>query len=264
MPTLSRDDVSLYFERVDGRAPAVVLIHGWCCDRTYFAPQVEHFARQGRAVVALDLRGHGQSDKPEQAYTMPAFADDVAWVCRQLALVRPVLVGHSMGGTIAFDVAARYPSLPGAIAMLDSAVILPEAARAGIPKLLEALESPGYAAALKDFLGRALFLPTDDAARKARIIAGMTSAPQHMMVAAYRGLAEYDAAAVAKDLVAPSLYVAGNEASPRCDTARLRALLPAMLQGQTVGSGHFLQLEVPEQINAMLDRFLAIALPASE
>lgn len=263
MPMLKRDDVSLYVERVDGRPPAIVLIHGWCCDHTYFAPQRDHFARQGRTVVALDLRGHGKSDAPRQAYTIPGFADDVAWVCRALALERPVLVGHSMGGTIAFDVAARYPSLPGAIAMLDSAVLLPAAARAGIPKFLETLESPGYAAALKEFLGRALFLPTDDAARRAWIIEGMTSAPQHMMVAAYRGLAEYDAAAAAKSVVAPSLYIAGNEPAPRSDMARLRALLPEMRSGQTVGSGHFVQLEVPDQIDAMLDRFLAIALPAS-
>jgi hypothetical protein len=41
---------------------------------------------------------------------------------------------------------------------------------------------------------------------------------------------------------------------------RVRELIPQMLYGQTVGSGHFCQLEVPEQVNAMIDRYLAVAL----
>ncbi|PWI41951.1 hypothetical protein CK485_24505 [Streptomyces sp. ICBB 8177] len=47
-----------------GGGPALVLVHGWCCDRSFFAPQHEHFAEE-RAVVSLDLRGHGGSDRPD-------------------------------------------------------------------------------------------------------------------------------------------------------------------------------------------------------
>jgi pimeloyl-ACP methyl ester carboxylesterase len=66
-------------------------------------------------VVRLDLRGHGQSDKPLQSYTMEAFADDVAWMCTELGLRGPVIIGHSMGSIVAFDLACRYPELPLAI-----------------------------------------------------------------------------------------------------------------------------------------------------
>jgi pimeloyl-ACP methyl ester carboxylesterase len=98
--------------------PPIVLVHGWCCDHTYFAPQIEHFASRGHSVVAVDLRGHGQSDKPQQQYTMQAFADDVGWMCEQLNIVKPVIVGHSMGGVVAFDIATRFPALPSAIVLL--------------------------------------------------------------------------------------------------------------------------------------------------
>ena len=48
----------------EGRAaPAFVFVHGWCCDRSFFAPQAAHFAGRHR-VVSVDLRGHGQSDAP--------------------------------------------------------------------------------------------------------------------------------------------------------------------------------------------------------
>ncbi len=65
--------------------------------------------RRGHSVMALDLRGHGRSDKPDQQYTMRVFADDVAWLCAELELTKPILIGHSMGGIISFDLAARYP-----------------------------------------------------------------------------------------------------------------------------------------------------------
>jgi pimeloyl-ACP methyl ester carboxylesterase len=258
MPFLHRDDVALYYEQSSGDGPPVVLIHGWCCDHTFFAPQAAHFAKAGHAVIALDLRGHGRSDKPHQNYPISALADDVVWVCGELGLSRPTLVGHSMGGIVAFDVACRHPDLPSALVMLDSAVVLPAAVRVAIPEVLERLSGSDYPAALRGLVNDAFFLPTDDAARRARILDVMAAAPQYVMAAAYAGLADYDAGAVASRLKAPSLYIAANEPSPRADMDRLAALVPHMLRGQTVGAGHFCQLEVPEQVNAMINRFLDI------
>jgi pimeloyl-ACP methyl ester carboxylesterase len=79
MPFLHRDGVSLFYERTGGEGCPVVLVHGWSCDHTFLAPQAEHFARLGHAVFALDLRGHGLSDKPHQPYPIAAFSDDSRW-----------------------------------------------------------------------------------------------------------------------------------------------------------------------------------------
>ena len=68
---------------------------------------------------------------------MQVFADDLAWMCDQLNLVRPVVVGHSMGGIVAFDLAARYPALLSVLVVLDAAVVLPSTARVAISGLLE-------------------------------------------------------------------------------------------------------------------------------
>src|SRR3990170_4498714 len=100
LSTATRDGVNLrYLDTGSGDRP-LVFIHGWCCDHTYWRDQTTEFARRHR-VIAVDLRGHGQSDKPDQDYTIGGFADDVAWLIRRLDLDRPVLVGHSMGGVIA-------------------------------------------------------------------------------------------------------------------------------------------------------------------
>lgn len=262
MPFASRDGVALAYERHAGALPPVVLIHGWCCDRSYLAPQAAHFAAAGRSVLELDLRGHGESDKPRQDYPIHGFADDVAWLVGTLAIQRPILVGHSMGGIIAYDIAARYPDLASAIVMIDSAVVLPERARAAIPPFLEKLRQPGYAEVVADYVGSNLFLPTDDAGRKAAILAAMAAAPHHVLLSAYAGLADYDAEDGKEAVTVPTLYIGANEASPRCDLARLGALVPQLQTGRTVGSGHFCQLEVPEQVNAMIDRFLKLSVGA--
>jgi pimeloyl-ACP methyl ester carboxylesterase len=198
--------------------------------------------------------------KPHQPYPIEVFADDIAWMCDELKLRKPILVGHSMGGIVAFDIAARYPGLPGAIVMLDSAIVLPKAARAGIPAFLEKLQGPDYASAMRDFVERVFFLPTDDPVRKRSILEAMAGAPQHVMAAAYRGLADYDPERARDRITIPSLYIVANEPSPRTDMARLRELIPHLSVGQTVGSGHFCQLEVPDQIGAMIGQFMRVAL----
>ncbi len=137
MRQLELDGVTLSYEEAgEGESP-VLLVHGWCCDHTYFAPQFEHFAKKGCRVVAVDLRGRGRSDKSHQPYTMQVFADDLARMCERLGLEKPAVVGHSMGGIVAFDLAARYPNLTSAVVVLDAAVVLPSGVRAAIPSFLE-------------------------------------------------------------------------------------------------------------------------------
>jgi pimeloyl-ACP methyl ester carboxylesterase len=258
MKSLRRDGVSLFYQEAKGDKRPILLVHGWCCDHSFFAPQFEHFAGEGRTVVAVDLRGHGQSDKPHETYTMQLFADDLAFLCRELNLEKPVVIGHSMGGVVAFAFAARYPTLPSAIVTIDAGLAPPSTVGTALSSFIEGLRGPGFRKTLGDYADAVLFLPTDDAARRARILSVMTSAPQHVMVSALEGGHAYDANEAKGRLVVPMLYIAADESPPRTDIARLRALVPKFHFGHVVGSGHFCQLEVPDQVNAMIDRFLAL------
>ena len=88
----------------------------------------------------------------------------------------------------------------------------------------------------------------------------MSSAPQHAVVSAFKGLRDYNPTEATGGLAMPAVYIAADELQPRSDMARFHELAPQVLYGKTVGSGHFCQLEVPEQVNAMIERFLAISL----
>src|SRR5918997_6092747 len=261
MQRLEEDGLALFYEEAGEGEPPIVLVHGWCCDHTYFAPQFERFASGGHRVVAVDLRGHGRSDKPQQDYTIQLFADDLAWTCHRIGVEKPVVVGHSMGGIVAFDLAARYPDMPSAVVMLDAAVVLPSAARAAIPSLLKELRGPDYQNVLRGYASKSLFIPTDDEQRKEHILQSMSSAPQHVVVSAFEGLRDYDPTNAAGGLAVPGVYIAADELQPRSDMTRFHEMFSDIQYGKTVGYGHFCQLEVPEQVNAMIERFLAVTLP---
>jgi pimeloyl-ACP methyl ester carboxylesterase len=85
MATIVHKGVKLVYDDQGAGEPASVFIHGWTCDRSFFAPQAEHFARQHR-VISLDLRGHGESDKPQDAYPISAYVDDITHVIGELKL----------------------------------------------------------------------------------------------------------------------------------------------------------------------------------
>jgi pimeloyl-ACP methyl ester carboxylesterase len=258
MQSLTRDGVKLFFEEAGSGDPPLLLVHGWTCDHTYMAPQFEHFRRAHR-VIAVDLRGHGLSDKPKQEYTMTAFADDLVWLCNQLGVKKPVVIGHSMGGVIAVELAARFPDVPAALIALDSPLLPPQELRSAAAQVREMLWTANYREAQRKFVADMLFLPTDDPRRKVQIVEAMSSAPQHVMASAFENTTfRYDSAAAIVACKVPFLVLIASQ--PLSDLARLRELCPHAIIGQTVGAGHFHQLEVPEQVNAMIERFLAVSL----
>jgi pimeloyl-ACP methyl ester carboxylesterase len=253
---LLRDGVALAYEEAGKGDPPFLFVHCWCCDHSFFAGQVAHFKHTHR-VVAVDLRGHGASDKPHQEYTLVSFVDDLVWLCDRLELTKPVIVGHSMGGNVALELAVRHPDLPTAIVMVDSVVVPRPALRDALGPVAEALRGSNYretAAALM----ASTFLSSDDPDRKTRIVESTSSAPQYVMSSAFEHhITAYDASAAAAACAVPALYI--GAATPLADVERFRALCPHLVVGQTVGAGHFNLLEVPEQVNAMIDRFLLVS-----
>lgn len=254
MRALVRDGVKLCYEDTGTRAAPIVFVHGWCCDHSYFAPQAGHFSARHR-IVSVDQRGFGQSDKPAQEYAIEGFADDLAWLCGELGLERPALVGHSMGGAVVLAAAARHPSLARAVALCDPAVLFPPALGTGLADFVAALGGPGYRELARGFIDGRLFSPRDDPARRARITEHMLETPQHVMRSAFANLVRFDSESAARACKVPVLLIDAEVPLP--DRARFRELCPTLQCAQTAGAGHFHQLEVPEQVNAMLERFFA-------
>lgn len=126
---------------------------------------------------------------------------------------------------------------------------------------MEALYSPVYREAQRSMIESMLFEPTDEPAVRERIVREMTASLQYVTASSFKNLVAYDLADAARACRVPVLNVVG--ARPLQDVARTRALIPHLVHGQVVGAGHFLQLLVPEQLNAMIERFLHLYVPLS-
>jgi pimeloyl-ACP methyl ester carboxylesterase len=249
---LTRDGVKLAYAETGKGSPPLILIHGLGCDHTDFGPQLEAFSRTHR-VVAVDLRGHGASDKPVQDYTIAGFADDIAWLCQGLGIYRPVVIGHSMGGGVSFELARRIQGGVAAIVALDAPLfVAPQVAEAmRLSELMQAIWTPAYQDVLRGFMG-ATFLPTDDQARKQEILDRMCALPQHVTASAFGQLA-YDLAPAVSAYSGPVLYIG---AAVPTDIDRLRALCPQIAVEHVEGVGHWLMLDAAERVNAAISQFL--------
>jgi len=257
MPSITtRSGQTVAYEEAGSTEPALVFVHGWCCDHTYFSPQFEYFASSHR-VIAMDLPGFGKSD-PVAPVEIGAYAAAVAEVCTALDLNAPVVVGHSMGGITAMEVAAQAPDLPGAVVLVDPAPIdPPEETRSLLAGLTAQLEGDRDGSARRDFIAAFLFGPADDPDRKAHIIESMSSVDAETAFQAFAAMSRWDGRAAAARIRVPVLCLLAG-ATGINTPAHVHSLLPDADIGVTVGAGHFHQLEVPAQVNAMIERFLEV------
>jgi hypothetical protein len=128
----------------------LVLIHGWGCDQAFWRDQVSALSRTNR-IITLDLPGHGASDKPHIAYTLNLLARAVNAVLVDAGIESAVLVGHSMGVTVAHQFYQSYPEKTEAIIAVDGSFLRsydsPEETRRSVAALrdrIASLRGPHY------------------------------------------------------------------------------------------------------------------------
>ena len=124
----------------DPDLPLVVFLHGAGLDHTVWALPARYFAHHDRAVLAVDLPGHGKSDG--QALTsIAALADWVVQLLDEVGAEKAALAGHSMGALVALDAAARHGARVRALALMGAAPRMPVH-----PDLLAAAEANDHIA----------------------------------------------------------------------------------------------------------------------
>jgi pimeloyl-ACP methyl ester carboxylesterase len=148
--------------RIAGSGPALLLIHG-VGDKSASWEPVHAKLAQRFTVIAPDLLGHGESDKPRADYSLPAFANGMRDLLTVLGIDRVTVVGHSLGGGIAMQFAYQFPQFVERIVLVSAGGVTTDvglplrlaAMPMGSEALAAALRVPGGLPALK-FVGRAI------------------------------------------------------------------------------------------------------------
>jgi pimeloyl-ACP methyl ester carboxylesterase len=229
---------------------AVVFLHGFAGSADHWSSQLAHL-RPNRRAMALDLRGHGQSDPPAgNNYAIDSVAGDLAAVVDSLGLQRFVLVGHSMGNPTALAYAARHPDRVAGLVLVAAPGKVPPAQAKKILAGLAADFEKSYEGFWSQLLTGA------KPATLARVNAGKQAMKQDAAMAIISAVFAYDPAPVLAGYAGPRLAVITPHGDQPHD---LHNLVPNFPHRVVAGTSHWLQMDKPEEFNRILDQFLAEA-----
>jgi pimeloyl-ACP methyl ester carboxylesterase len=247
-----RDGVNLRYLDTGTGEPALVFIHGWSCNQSMWGDQVEAFAPKHR-IIAVDLRGHGESDKPDHDYDIAGFADDMAWLIREIGLDQPVLIGHSMGGVTTLNLLRKQPDIARAAVFVDAGITpFPAELRPMLDQTIEALKTPAYKDIAKNAVGQFMFREQSPPELRDRVVAEMAEAPQRVMYTAIKSTLD-EANYPPGPLPVPSLFV--KAATLQATEEQIKERYPG-LEVVSMDAAHFCHMEKSQEFNAILAGFL--------
>jgi pimeloyl-ACP methyl ester carboxylesterase len=253
MATLNVAEVGEIYYEVEGRGgPAFALMHGWCSNLRHWDRQAAFLAPR-HTVVRADRRGMGRT-ATSAAREPGDHADDLLRVLDAEGIDKAIVAGHAGGGSGAVHFAARYPDRTLALIGVDT-----NAAAASRPGEAAYEWMKEFAISIREKPGeferryRGFFGPRADPALVQSVVTSAMQTPIEVASAELMGLAATDTAARAREVQCPVLWVT---AAPLGDYGAVKALFKDVTVGVVVGSGHYVQLEVPGQLNAMIQTFV--------
>jgi len=144
MPKVPVKDIEINYQE-EGSGFPLILIHGLNGDLTGWALVLPEFAKHYR-TLALDVRGHGGTSKPDQPYSIKGFSEDFDGLLKQLKISKAHILGLSMGGAIAQQFAIDHPEMVRSLVLVSTFSYIDEQARRAFTKLGRSLKEGGYPA----------------------------------------------------------------------------------------------------------------------
>ena len=250
MPMLKRDDgVNLYYE-VHGTGPTILLTHGYSATSQMWKGQVEALSKDHQLVI-WDMRGHGQSDSPDDPalYSEPATVADMAALLDEVGAKSAIVGGLSLGGYMSLAFHRVHPDRVDALLIIDTGPgYKNDEAREGWNrtslKTAERYETDGLKV-----------LETGSAERRQ----AQHRSARGLALAARGMLTQRDAGVITSlpDIRVPSVVVVGSEDTPFLAASDYMASkIPGARKEVIEGAGHAANIDRPEAFNAAILRFL--------
>jgi sigma-B regulation protein RsbQ len=229
---------------------ALVLVHCWTCNVEFWKESYNSFPNY--RVIALDLPGHGKSDKPKADYSMEYFANAVDAVLKDAGVSKAVLVGHSMGTPVVRRYYELYADKTLGLVVVDGALI-PMGPRDQVEKYFEPLAKDYRATAQKMIEG---MLQPAQPQVKTFVAPAMLETPDYVGISASKEMLNDAYAAHGKIAVPVLAVMAPSDFWPSDLKEKYTAIAPALDFHLFAGVSHFLMLDKPKDFNETLAEFI--------
>lgn len=238
--------------------PCVVFSHSVMTTHAMWRPQVDLLAAAGYRVVAYDARGHGDSVVSAAPYRMRGLADDVIGLLDAMGIERAHFVGLSLGGMIAFDLAARYPRRLASIVICDARADSPESFAHPWDARIELAREQGMRSLASPTIARwfgAGFRESEAARTIHRMIC---DTPVEGFIATARALQDFDFRDALVAVSLPATLICGaNDGPLPAEMTSLSRNIPGAVLEIIPDAGHLPNVEKPAEFNAALMRHFA-------
>ena len=246
------DGARIHYKSYGNGTHGLVLVHGWSSNLDSWRDQIPDLAKRYR-VIALDLPGHGQSDKPQVSYTMDLFAQAIDAVMRDAKVERAVVAGHSMGTPVARQFYRKYPQKTLGIIIVDGG-LRPFGTKEMREQFVAMFRAPNYkevAVPMFKQMNGPLAAPDQE-----RVLASFYNTPQHVLISAMENMNQESLYGPDKISV-PVFAIVAKSPFWLADTEQFfRSLAPDFEMQWWEGVGHFLMIEKPKQFNDAVIAFL--------
>jgi pimeloyl-ACP methyl ester carboxylesterase len=250
MHAISYDGTQIAYEVFGVGPQALVFVHGWSCDRSYWSAQNEPLSRNFR-IVTLDLAGHGESGLGRSAWTIAGFGSDVAAVVSDLDTDSVILIGHSMGGDVILEAARQLPGRVRGLIWVDTYTQLSEFQTREQVRSRMAPFRRNFIGETRAFVRR-MFPSSADRSLVERVAVDMSAAPAEIALEAMESAWTFGATVpgMLRDLGVPLVAINAETPPTDMDSMRRNGVEVVII----AGVGHFPMMEDPGRFNECLTK----------
>jgi 3-oxoadipate enol-lactonase len=258
MPIAKLDTVDLYYEFF-GEGDPLLLIHGLGSSCQDWELQVDCFARKFR-VITVDLRGHGKSDKPPGPYSIALFAEDTARLLEELNCIPAHILGISLGGMVAFQLAISFLEIVKSLIIVNSTPdLIPRTLkdRLGIWQRYVIVQFMGLRK-LGEFLGDRFFPDPDQSVLRNIFVERWAENYKPSYMEAMKAVVGWSVLNQLQEIKAPTLVIgADGDYFPTEEKVAYTKVIPGARLEIIKNTRHALPVENPEVFNQTVIDFLA-------